>query len=131
MVVTSTTLSLPCHYPVTINGDHKWSPFIVTGLFLSRRVPGYSDTGYSDILLTVTLWAGPLFLKCVTVSKYFLTVTLLAGPEGVTVSGYVCTHFLMQTFAYSEIIVTVTLLICPEVVTVSDDHDGHWKLAIK
>ena len=38
--------------------------------FFSTDIPGYSDTGYSDTPLTVTL---------------------LAGPEGVTVSWEVCT----------------------------------------
>ena len=53
-------------------------------------LPGYSDTGYSDILLTVTLLAVPLFQKCVTVSRYLLTVTLFAGPKSVTESGEIC-----------------------------------------
>ena len=58
-------------------------------------LPGYSDTGYRDILFTVTLLAVPLFLKCVTVSRYLLKVTLLAGPEGVTVSGEICSQIPM------------------------------------
>ena len=70
--------------------------FFVRIFFLLNRapdLPGYSDTGYSDILLTVTLLAVPLFLKCVTVSQckqIFAYSDLSAGPEDVTVSGEIC-----------------------------------------
>ena len=53
-------------------------------------IPGYSDTGYSDTPLIVTLLKVPLLHKSVTISRYLLTVTLLASPEGVTVSGDIC-----------------------------------------
>ena len=43
---------------------------------LVTDLPGYSDTGYNDTPLTVTLLASPIFLLSVTVSRYLLTVTL-------------------------------------------------------
>ena len=49
-----------------------------------------SDTGYSDTLLTVTLFDNSTFPKSVTVSTYLLTVTLCPGPNGVTVSKHLC-----------------------------------------
>ena len=59
--------------------------------------PAYSDTVYSDTLLTVTLLANPTFLWSVTVSRYLLTVTLCPCPEGVTVSGDLCSHNVIPT----------------------------------
>ena len=52
---------------------------------------GYSDTSYSDTLLTVTVLVNPMCLKSVTLSKYLLAVTLFPCPEGVTVTEDVCT----------------------------------------
>ena len=54
--------------------------------------PAYSDTGYSDNLLTLTVFAILTFLESVTVCEYLLTVTLSSCPEGVTVSGDVCSR---------------------------------------
>ena len=47
---------------------------------------GYTETGYSDTLLTVTDLVNPMFPKSVAVSKYLLTVTLYPCPEGVTIT---------------------------------------------
>ena len=41
----------------------------------------------------MTLLEVPSLLKSVIISRYLLTVTLLAGLEGVTVSGDVCIDF--------------------------------------
>ena len=56
----------------------------------NTEIFAYSDTGFSDSLLTVTLLANPTFLKSVTVSTYLLTVTFCLGPNGVTVSKFLC-----------------------------------------
>ena len=76
------------------NGTSKW-------LELFTHVPAFSDAVYSDTPLTVTLLACP---KCLvwylTHSAYsdnLVTVTLWPGPEGITVSGDVCTKIKMPS----------------------------------
>ena len=66
----------------------KWSGFNAPGIenyvshpflqleefpFLTTDVPGYTDTGYSDNPIIVTLWAGPKSI--ITVRNRPLTVT--------------------------------------------------------
>ena len=41
---------------------------------------GYSDTGYSDTPIRMTVLVNPMSPKRVTVSKYLLTVTLFPCP---------------------------------------------------
>ena len=60
--------------------------------FCDTDIFDYSDTGYSDYPLTVTVVKNPSLSKSVTVSKYLLTVTLLPCPEGVTVIEDVCRY---------------------------------------
>ena len=50
--------------------------------FCDTDIFDYSDTGYSDYLLTVTVVKNPSLSKSVTVSKYLLTVTLFRVPRG-------------------------------------------------
>ena len=57
---------------------------------VSTDISGYSDTGYNDTLLTVTVLVNPMLPKSVTVSKYLPTVILLPCPEGATVTEEVC-----------------------------------------
>ena len=54
----------------------------------------YSDTGYSDTPLTVTVWVKTMLPKSITVSKYLLTVTLFPCPKGVTATEDVCNEII-------------------------------------
>ena len=56
-------------------------------------LPAYSDTAYSDILLTVTVFGSKLgspYTKICWLECHLLTVTLFRRPNGVTVSGQNC-----------------------------------------
>ena len=81
--------------------------------------PAYSDTVYSDNPLTVTLLARPKRLICYsTTSGYsdnLVTVTLFPCPEGVTVSGDLCTDlFGYSDTGYSDTPPTVTVSVNPK-----------------
>ena len=54
-----------------------------------------SDTGYSDSLLTVTLFANPTLPMSVTVSTYLPTITLCPVTDDDTVSEYLCNAILL------------------------------------
>ena len=60
--------------------------------FLRYNIFGYSDTGYSDNPLKVTVLVNPMLTKSVIESKYVLTGTLFSCPEGVTVTEDDCTN---------------------------------------
>ena len=53
---------------------------------VSTDISGYSDTGYNDTLLTVTVLVNPMLPKSVPVSKHILRVILFPCPQGVTVT---------------------------------------------
>ena len=58
-----------------------------------KGLPAYSDTGYSEILLTVTLfWSikGSAYTENPGCSDILLAVTLFGRPNHVTVSGEAC-----------------------------------------
>ena len=49
--------------------------------FLRYNIFGYSDTGYSDNPLTVTVTVNPKLPKSVTINKSLLIVTLFLVPR--------------------------------------------------
>ena len=63
--------------------------------YLNTGLPAYSDTGYSDIPATVTLFGskkGSPYTENPGYSDIPATVTLFGRPNTVTVSGEACTE---------------------------------------